>query len=150
MDELTRSFSKLNTNTSERSKNIIIFGLPESEHQSDFEILDELLNTLFQGPHCLFIVSFNRFKSQNPDKHKPLMVTFSTKNDRENVLTLARIRKIKDIFFQKDLSKISRLEIKKLLLECKEKNLNNDEKNFRYCIGKKLVVYKKRICQDQY
>ena len=142
MDELTSSFSKLNTSTSKRSKNIIIFGLPESESKSDFEMLDELLNALFQGPHFLYIVSFNRLKSRDPDKHKPLMVTFSTQNECENVLRLARLRKIKDVFFQKDLSKTSRLEIKQILLECKERNLNNTDKNFRYCIGKNWLFIK--------
>jgi hypothetical protein len=146
MEDLTSSFSKLNTSHFERSKNIIIFGLPESEHQSDLETLNGLLTTLFQGPHFLNISNYKRIQSRNPDAHNPLIVTFSSKNECGNVLRLARLRKIKDIFFQKDLSKKSRLEIKQLLLECREKNFKNTDQNFRYFVGKKLAIYKKRIC----
>jgi hypothetical protein len=75
-----------------RSKNVMIYGYPETENEVDFEIIKNVKN-VYQAMNCLMVlktVDIYRMLKKEPGKTRPIKVEFTNSGDVEYDLVHAR------------------------------------------------------------
>jgi hypothetical protein len=156
MNEITQKMSNLYFNDefkhNSRRLNVIIFGLNNSTDDSDLEIVKNLFSKMLSLDNNYYrsikIISLYRTRSgnqpinpsQSPNKPDPLIVTLSSKKDRDFLVKCSRKFKIPGIFINPDLAPYKREQLKKLSSYCKQLNLQSPDENFRHFIsGDKII-----------
>ena len=131
-----------------RSKNLMIYGYPETENEVDLEIIENV-NNVYQSMDCLVpkTVDIYRMGKKEPGKTRPIKVEFTNSGDVEYALVHARklkTSKLNNVYLGPNRTKEEQFAHNKLVREMKLM-IEKDSNKHYYIRNKKICSADKAL-----